>query len=332
MITQEIVDYVKGQLASGISEDVIKANLLSQGGWTVEQVDEVFKTINQPMGAEAVSLETDPVNEQPPKSITYFVWAMYASFVLSLIGKFIPVLSYDLQLALLVLVMPLLMIFIKLVCVRRIVSQRSEVTRIVLTIIVGFGLLFSILTLVVAFFKSPLMLVEAPALILEILALYFLFTKDSNSWIVAKSTQSQVNNAESTENIRWTKTIPGLNKKITIVATIIFLVEFILVGGPLAFSNSWVGPFAVIMVCVLALLGGFNYFESTKLAKKYATSHSNLDGWFVLLTTFRNVTLILNVLPFIQLLGIAALVFGGIPYLIVYILLVLKRNKSVPKV
>jgi len=43
MITQELIDYVKTQLASGITREKVTSDLLGQGGWTMEQINEAFQ-------------------------------------------------------------------------------------------------------------------------------------------------------------------------------------------------------------------------------------------------------------------------------------------------
>ncbi len=42
MITQELIDYVKTQLSSGVAREKITSDLLGQGGWTMEQINEAF--------------------------------------------------------------------------------------------------------------------------------------------------------------------------------------------------------------------------------------------------------------------------------------------------
>jgi len=138
----------------------------------------------------------------------------------------------------------------------------------------------------------------------------------------------QETGAYITNNTKWTKVIPRINKIFTIISVSVFVVVVVIFGGPSVFMSE-LALFAFAMLGTVIVIGAINYFEAFFLAKRYANSNSRLDTWFTVLAVLRNLVLFLSVLPFIQIIGMVAMVFGGIPYLIVYYFLVRSRNKSV---
>ncbi len=123
----------------------------------------------------------------------------------------------------------------------------------------------------------------------------------------------------------WSKRIPGSNKIAMVVSLILFLVVdlYILITLPELLV------FWLAMLAVMVIFCAFYYYENNKLAPKFLYSQSKLDYWILTLAGLRNLVFILNFIPFIQLLGGAALIFGGIPYLIVYFILIHLRSKVV---
>lgn len=126
-------------------------------------------------------------------------------------------------------------------------------------------------------------------------------------------------------NKYWTKYIFRTNKWLMILSLILFLGLdlIILIMSPGLFI------FWAAMAVVMLIFWGFYRYENTTLKDRYANSSSKLDPWFIALVALRNLVFILNFIPVIQLLGGAALIYGGIPYLIVYYLMVRSRNKLV---
>lgn len=59
MITQELVDYLKTQLSSGVTREKITADLLDQGGWTMEQINEAFTSATSVSGGPNKNLNFD---------------------------------------------------------------------------------------------------------------------------------------------------------------------------------------------------------------------------------------------------------------------------------
>jgi hypothetical protein len=129
-------------------------------------------------------------------------------------------------------------------------------------------------------------------------------------------------------NTKWSKVIPRINKIFTIVSVGVFVVVVLSFGGLGVFTSD-LAVFAFAMLGTIIVIGAINYFETFSLAKRYANSNSRLDTWFTVLAVLRNLVLFLSVLPFIQIIGMVAMMWGGIPYLIVYYFMVRSRNKSV---
>lgn len=194
MITQELIDYVKTQLSAGISREQITSDLLGQGGWTTEQIDESFASIS----GVPVSLNDD----------------------------------------------------------------------------LGSGI---------------------------------------------------------RENKYWSKWIPRTNKVFLYVTlfTLLIIHPIIIVTDALGLGLEIMLPFYGFMFIPFLVLLSFYREENRKLSEQFKYSESKLDVWFGVLVLVRNAVIILNIIPGIQLLGIMALVFGIIPYVIVYKLMQRSRNKSV---
>jgi len=194
MITQELIDYVKTQLASGITREKVTSDLLGQGGWTMEQINEVFASTSG-----------------------------------------VPV------------------------------SPNDDMT------------------------------------------------------------------SELVENKYWSKWIPAVNRLFLLgVLVMMFVVNiFILITDSLGLGFETMIVFYGIMLIPTAVFVSFYFYEKRTLADKYTESNSRLDPWLLTLITIRNIAFVASVIPFIQIIGMVALVFGGVPYLIVYYFMLRTRNKSV---
>ena len=132
----------------------------------------------------------------------------------------------------------------------------------------------------------------------------------------------------ATSNKYWTKYIPHLNKWAMVVSLTLFLGLdlIILIFTPVLFI------FWAAMAVVMLIFWRLYLYENRILKKRFKSSKSKLDRWILVMVVIRNVVFILNVIPFIQLFGGAALIYGGIPYIIIYYLLLRARNKSVASV
>jgi hypothetical protein len=97
MLNPQLLDYVKQQIAQGLSKETIQNNLLSQGGWHLNDINEAFTTL----GVNAVSnMPIAPDSTQPSVlqqnfkrkvkadwyiAITHWLTSSIMTFVLSLI-------------------------------------------------------------------------------------------------------------------------------------------------------------------------------------------------------------------------------------------------------
>jgi len=329
MITQELIDYVKMQLSSGVTRETITSDLISQGGWTMEQIDEAFQsTSEQSISAQTSFQIQDSHMTQPPKTIKYFEWLMYASLVPLII-------FYVFHFRVLLVAIILFEIFLAY----RIVYYQNNWARIVLVILSIFRIGSSSI-ISVFYISHPTFLLQMDSFtltsiltaILRIIAIYFVFRDPSDMWLGLNTNLQKQHNPLSVthnDNSKWNKIIPTMNKFFSIIAIGIFLITFFSFGGFDVFSDRTISFFAWGMVAVLFLLIIMNYLENLILVKKYTNSISKLDTWFLIFIIFRNLVLILNVLPYIQIVGMLIFVYTGIPYLVVYFLLVRARNKSV---
>lgn len=59
MTTQELIDYIKGELQKGTNEEAIKENLVKTG-WKVEDVNEAFQNLNSPQPSQQNSPPSPP--------------------------------------------------------------------------------------------------------------------------------------------------------------------------------------------------------------------------------------------------------------------------------
>jgi len=123
----------------------------------------------------------------------------------------------------------------------------------------------------------------------------------------------------------WTKTIPRTNSVFMVVTLglVLGLDLVILIQSPSLFA-FWAEMFGVLIFSLI-----FFWYENFKLKKKFGTSSWKHDGWIYFLVILRNITIVLNSIPLIQILGAMALVVGIIPYLIVYSLLLKARSNSI---
>jgi hypothetical protein len=128
----------------------------------------------------------------------------------------------------------------------------------------------------------------------------------------------------------WNKAVPKTNMTTTVVSLGLFLFSVFVVGGGLeVFVDSMLSEFAYMMLWTMLGFGFFvlleNFVFCTSLKDR---TKSGLDPWIMMLIGLRNMVVILSVIPFIQLLGMAAIFFGGIPWIILYTLLLSLRFKK----
>lgn len=338
MITQELIDYVKIQLESGVAREKITSDLLAQGGWTMEQITEALQGAQQATPVQASHQEVGLEMTRPPKSIKYFEWLMYASFIGSTALWLFQFATSDFQTHLIVgaAAMPLVSLLIRFVFVYLVVYRRLSWARIALGILFALSLLGSLGSVLFVFF-NPVLLIPAIPLIIEIVAIYFVFTKDSTMWLSKPETITVRDgagnvvsiSAETNKGNVWKKLIPGINWLTGIVSLGILAI----VDIPILVSSPELADFFYIMVGTLIGFSLFAFLENFVFRKtlKGRTS-SGLDPLIMLLIVARNGAVVLSMIPVIQLLGMAAIALGGIPWILLYILiLVFRFQKSNPE-
>lgn len=140
--------------------------------------------------------------------------------------------------------------------------------------------------------------------------------------------------SELVENKYWSKWIPVTNKIfMTAVLVMLFVVDlFILVTDSMGLGLETMLFFYGIMFIPFLLFLRFYFSENRKLNEKFKYSESKLDVWFFVLVLVRNVVIVLNLIPFVQIIGAMALAFGIVPYLIAYYFMQRSRMKLVVSV
>lgn len=115
-------------------------------------------------------------------------------------------------------------------------------------------------------------------------------------------------------NTVWSKNVPAVNRNsIKICLGFLLTVDLYLVA-----TNPGLIIFYLLMLVAFVVLVVFTGFEST-LSKKLGTSPSLWrDNTLLTLIYFRNIILIANVIPLIQLLGMLGAVYLGPVIIIVY--------------
>ncbi|MDP3989352.1 MAG: hypothetical protein Q8P93_03905 [bacterium] len=327
MATKEIIDYIKTQLSAGIARENITSDLL-QGGWTMEQINEAFQSARQSAPAQIPQQEIGLEMTQAPKTIKYFEWLMYTSFATSVVIWIFQSGSVSLSAMIAMVLIPFTFIgiLIKFACVYRVVYHRAKWARIGLVILLAISA-FSIFGFSFYARSNPLPLVTALPIVLEIAAIYFVFTTPSSTWLTPYK-NSQEEGAYTADNKKWSKIIPWLNIGFMVISALsVFVLDL-----PLLIRSPELAPFFYVMLVVLAIFIAFFLYENRTLKRKFANSDSRLDSWFVRLVILRNLVFLLSVIPVIQIGGTAAMVFGGIPYIIIYSRMLRARNKSIATV
>jgi len=126
----------------------------------------------------------------------------------------------------------------------------------------------------------------------------------------------------------WSKSIPSANQRsmITCLALFILLDTGILFTVNEALIEFHHGElFWLIMAGVMTAFVPFFYLENVYCAPRFSQTPSSKDSHILSLIRFRNLIFVLNMVPWIQLLGILALVVACIPWSITYISLMRKR-------
>jgi len=135
-------------------------------------------------------------------------------------------------------------------------------------------------------------------------------------------------NPVSTVNRIWTKVIPRTN--------IGFLIPcLLLVFGlnmMIALNDRSLREFWYIMLGVFAAFAVFFILENFVFKKLFANSQSDVDIWISTLVVLRNILVLLNVIPLIQLLGMLIGFYAVWVYVPLYIILIIIRFNQTRKV
>lgn len=321
----ELTTYIQTQLALGISQDIIINDLSAQGGWPLADIEAAFAGIS-PFGAAPASPQAI-LQMAMPESIKYFIGLMGLSFVF--VGTILFALfgmgaAHEFSNSFSeVGFAPVLLIVLQGACVYQITFVRNDRAKIQLVLlflcglfIFGTGFIYGTDSLVRA-------LLPLIPLITQLLAFHYLFSASANEWFGGAKATRQLQ--ESRENSKWAKFIPGTNRNTLMGA----LALFIFVDTPILFAAPDLAAFWFEMLAVLVVFYGFYCYENYT-ARHFKLSESKLDVWVVSLVSLRNMVVILNFIPFIQILGIACIIFGGVPFLVAYAALIYFRYRAVP--
>jgi len=134
-----------------------------------------------------------------------------------------------------------------------------------------------------------------------------------------------MNQALMTHNKIWTKYIPWSNR----VFMVLSLALFLLLDLYILFDNPSLLMFWLAMLVVMIIFLIIYRYENVRLKKQFSNSKSKLDPWLLTLVAIRNIVFVLNFIPYIQIIGGVALIFGIVPYLIVYFILIKSRSKGI---
>lgn len=341
MINPQLLDYIRQQFAGGVSkEDTIKS--LIANGWQVPDINEAFAIIEMvpsspvpptptPSTPTSTVAQSNVVSEGPalkPSNVTFFELLMYVSIVVSII---LPFLQYGQYMTsqyfsismLYVFLIPLALVIGRLVLVFLAAHRRMNWARMVL-VALFLTHFMGLLGIVNAFFSNPILALSALVpILLEAAAFGFAFSSSANHWFDPTGFVTNGPLSLGEENTTWSKGIPRTNIGFLVVSLLlVFGLDLtILVSSP------ELAPFYFEMLAVFVIFGVFFYSENRILNKRFAHSRSTLDAWITTLVVIRNIVFVLNFIPLIQIGGAIALVVGGIPYLIVYSILISKRSK-----
>lgn len=126
--------------------------------------------------------------------------------------------------------------------------------------------------------------------------------------------------SKAVENKVW-KGIRLTNKgSLVPYLALVFGVDLIIIITNPSLTSYW--------LAMLGVFAGFLVFfciENLWLAKKFSQSSSPVDGVLATVIGLRNAVVLANFIPVVQILGIVALSAAGIPFLILYLILVIVR-------
>lgn len=121
----------------------------------------------------------------------------------------------------------------------------------------------------------------------------------------------------------WSAFIPRINKIfLALSLLLVFGLDLIILISSFSLVGFWLEMLAVFGVFLLLF-----YLENKVFSKKFMNTKTSLDPFIYVLIVLRNIVILLNFIPFIQLLGMGIGMFAGIPHLLIYSLLIWLRYK-----
>ncbi|GEM_PF-1897752 len=357
MINQQLLDYIRQQLTTGVARDNIKTALLSQG-WSDQDIAEGFLNIDKISVAPAVPSptpvasqptmplqQTQILNEMPtPSSVRRFEWFMYASIAVGVAtllfrySQFFTDSALVLSLVLSLLI-PAFTIFANILCVWLTAYKKVNWTRWLLLVLLLTNIpsLFTIFIGFSAFNlagSAPLIGIGALHLLqiaLQIAALCFVFSKSANEWFALQQTAMSGSagiNQDNTVNTIWTKGIPKTNNVFMVISLLlVFGLDLLIIISSPDLRSFW-----YMMLGVLAVFAVFFCLENFVFRKKFTDNTSNLDKGIFVVVVIRNLIFLLNFIPFIQILGFVAIMNAGWIIGLIYLGLIIVRFNQLRRI
>jgi hypothetical protein len=122
-------------------------------------------------------------------------------------------------------------------------------------------------------------------------------------------------------NSIWTQGIPSINNIFIVLSLLlVFGLDFLIIVG-----SSSLLPFWFMMLGIFAVFSVLFFLENFLFRKKFSNTISALDKWISVVIVIRNIIFLLNFIPLIQLLGLAAIYFLGWVIGPIYVGLILIR-------
>ena len=367
-MSQQLIDYICSELASGKGpEDIKKA--LAIAGWPVLNIDEAFtaiasqqtlhtqqSTVSQapptPTVATPVAVQQTQaaptliqVPTETPQSVKFFEIAMYVSllagvistlFQLQILGGDTGMISSMLpQLIIFLLPFPLIFIFLTWMTARK----RKNWARWVLLVFVAWSFIGLFTSLLGLFFSArPSAFLSLIQPILQLIAICYVFSSTANKWFgVTAETVSLLAVPQVATSLTGEGSLtPVLNPTwaTRIPRTNIgFLIAYLALVFGLDFGIAKSSPdlffFWYIMLAVLSLAMVFFALEMFVYKRRFITTASSLDTGIFVVIILRNIIFLLNFIPYIQLIGLVALPTAGIILFIMYVIFVIRRAAGV---
>ena len=355
MVTKELIDYIANERRAGVPQEKIINDLKREGGWSTEDIMKAFSLTASSVPQAVPSVpQGQPVVETPtqagapqvltamepesvttpsecPRNVKIFEVLMYIAVLLNvvslLMGRVLfyrvpdvlpPMGSVPLNTTSIISVV-LTVLFTYLAA-----RKRMNWARILTLLSILFSYSLPILLILAGVTKISIKDTFAfVAFALQVTALYQVFTPKAEVWFKLGKARTYPGSLESVSNNRkWSTIIPLLNHVTLVIALLlIFTVDLQIIK-----DDPSLMLFFYLMLTVLGLFVPLYILESFVLNRRYKYTKSSLDGIFLIFVILRNIVIILNVIPFIQLIGLVALGYGMFPYAIFYLVLLAKRK------